>query len=408
MPVATIYGGRAGHRPRRPPTRVAAILRVRRGRPPHAPGDAGRRRPKVPDRADWTWSDAEDAARAAGWKRVGREFHGPCPVTGAGKNCAWVALGRDGGIAAGCRACSPSGGGLSPDDYRDHLVALGLPEPARRSPAGYEPVRPRRRAQTPSSRPAGALSAPEPAASDLPARVWAAASDPAGSPGWRYLVRRGAWPAAEPLPESVRWVSAQAAADAGEGRPASMSGAVGALCYRYAAPGDGDATHAVAVEAVTADAVAAKLGDAGKRPAVGDSRLAGGERVFVVRAGGAGVAGVWQCEGPIDGLAIGGRHRVSGAAPGPDVAVIAALSVSGLTPAAVAGWPNGPVVIAAQCDDSGVRAAGALRAALREDGRTATVELPGRALDGADWADAVLVEAQERAASQDAPWPPDV
>ena len=37
------------------------------------------------------WPDLEAALQArAGWRRVGHEYHGPCPVTGAGRDCCFA------------------------------------------------------------------------------------------------------------------------------------------------------------------------------------------------------------------------------------------------------------------------------------------------------------------------------
>ena len=56
----------------------------------------------------------------AGWKRVGREMHGPCPVTAEGKDCCWVNAEKR---LIGCRKC---GGRLDGDDFIEHLQALGI------------------------------------------------------------------------------------------------------------------------------------------------------------------------------------------------------------------------------------------------------------------------------------------
>ena len=50
------------------------------------------------------------------------EYHGPCPVTGEGKDCFWIQPERE---RIGCRSCSPDGGGLDPQQFKEHLEALG-------------------------------------------------------------------------------------------------------------------------------------------------------------------------------------------------------------------------------------------------------------------------------------------
>ena len=51
------------------------------------------------------------------------EYHGPCPVTGEGKDCFWV---KPDDRLIGCRSCSPDGGGLDTQQFKEHLGALGL------------------------------------------------------------------------------------------------------------------------------------------------------------------------------------------------------------------------------------------------------------------------------------------
>ena len=48
------------------------------------------------------WPDLEAALQGrAGWRRVGREYHGPCPVSGAGRDCCFASEGRAGAVALG-------------------------------------------------------------------------------------------------------------------------------------------------------------------------------------------------------------------------------------------------------------------------------------------------------------------
>ena len=57
------------------------------------------------------------------WKRIGNEWHGPCPVTGEGADCAW----SDGTATLGCRKCGPDGDGrLTGQTFLDHAKALGV------------------------------------------------------------------------------------------------------------------------------------------------------------------------------------------------------------------------------------------------------------------------------------------
>ena len=51
------------------------------------------------------------------------ELHGPCPVTGNGKDCFWIQPERKG---LGCRSCSADGGKLDGPQYKAHLESLGM------------------------------------------------------------------------------------------------------------------------------------------------------------------------------------------------------------------------------------------------------------------------------------------
>ena len=51
------------------------------------------------------------------------EHHGPCPVTGEGKDCFWIQPRREG---IGCRSCGPDGGKLDGQQFKEHLEVLGL------------------------------------------------------------------------------------------------------------------------------------------------------------------------------------------------------------------------------------------------------------------------------------------
>ena len=71
------------------------------------------------------WPDLEAALQGRpGWRRVGREYHGPCPVSGAGRDYCFASEGRAGGVAVGCRRCG-NGGRLDSESLIAHLAALG-------------------------------------------------------------------------------------------------------------------------------------------------------------------------------------------------------------------------------------------------------------------------------------------
>ena len=93
------------------------------------PGESGGAAHEAPAAREGVtgWPDLEAALQArAGWRRIGHEYHGPCPVTGAGRDCCFASAGRT-GVALGCRQC---GGRLAGEVFRHHLAAL-VGEPAR-------------------------------------------------------------------------------------------------------------------------------------------------------------------------------------------------------------------------------------------------------------------------------------
>ena len=76
-------------------------------------------------RAMTHWPDLEAALQGrAGWRRVGREYHGPCPVSGAGRDCCFASKGRAGDVALGCWKCGGNGGKLDSESFLAHLAAL--------------------------------------------------------------------------------------------------------------------------------------------------------------------------------------------------------------------------------------------------------------------------------------------
>ena len=68
-------------------------------------------------------------------KRGADEHHGPCPVTGEGKDCFWIQPGRG---RIGCRSCSLDGGRLDMQQFKAHLGALGATVGARDDLASYD------------------------------------------------------------------------------------------------------------------------------------------------------------------------------------------------------------------------------------------------------------------------------
>ena len=373
----------------------------------------------------------------------GPGLRGAVSVTGAGRTKAWFGPGSgSGGVRGGCRICGDVGGRLDGEALREHLDALdagGSPACVGTHGGGVPPP------ETALRGPHGAGRSEAGAARRL--AVWAASASADDSPGAAYLTGRGAWPAGERLPASVRWLPALAA---GALRPRLPGGSAGALCYLFAAPGEADPA-AIQLEAVTAGGERLPFGAAGKRPSVTGSDFGGGRRVFVARMPGrveardgrerprdhcsasmrpgaetpgtslwpaapesswqscdeatrpGGVndtttaAGVHLCEGPLDALALVHLARL-GSVELAGAAVIGTAGAGGWTLAAVASWP-GPVTLWVQADGPGRRAAARIGAALERAGREWRLEL---APAGMDWADVAAVEAAEREAIRDA------
>ena len=84
-------------------------------------GTAGREwRPTM---NDFSTLQSWDTLTLSTLKKIGSEHHGPCPVTGKGKDCFWVK--RDDRLI-GCRGCSHDGSGkLDRSQFKEHLEALG-------------------------------------------------------------------------------------------------------------------------------------------------------------------------------------------------------------------------------------------------------------------------------------------
>ena len=326
------------------------------------------------------WPAVEAALQGrAGWRRIGREYHGPCPVSGAGRDCCFASEGRSGDVALGCRKCGGNGGKLDSESFLAHLAALGG-ETARHVAA--HATNDRAASATPSA---------------LPARTWLASEPVDDTPGARYLlVTRQAWPAGERFPASVRWLPAESARRVGV-RPQLPNGAAGCVVYRFGSPGEAD-TNAAQLEAVTAHGERAPFGAAGKRPAVAASDFAAGRRVF--QAGGDVDRGVHLCEGPIDALALMRLARL-GAVELAGGAVFGAQGTPGFTARACAGRGTVTVWRDRDTNGQGQRAAAQLAGELRRTGRRVTIH--GAPWDGADltdWARAVVEEREEREAIQ--------
>ena len=328
-------------------------------------------------RVTWPALEARLAGRP-GWRRRGREWHGPCPVVGVGNDTCWFAAGAVDAIRGGCRRC---GGRLDARALAEHLAAVG----AREWTGQASPARPRR----PPARRGRAAPARPPAA--MPAAVWRAAGVVEAA-GLAYLRRRlGCDPV---VPASVRWLSRSEAARVrpdGEGRRVVVpSKAVGGLVYRFAAPGDSGAA-AVQLEAVDAGGRRVPWGRGRvKRWSVPGSDFDGGACVFVAEPGRPG-AGAWVCEGPMDALAVAVRERASGVPFLDGAAVLGVAGTAGFRPAAVAGVA-GPIVLALQGDGPGVARGRVLERRLVASGRSVRVLV---ASVGEDWAESIALEVGE-------------
>ena len=79
-----------------------------------------------------TWPAVEAALQGRpDWRRIGVEWHGPCPVTLAGRDGAWFGAGSgSGGVRCGCRHCGDAGGRLDGEALRAHLAAVAGGEAA--------------------------------------------------------------------------------------------------------------------------------------------------------------------------------------------------------------------------------------------------------------------------------------
>ena len=329
-----------------------------------------------------TWPDLEAALQARdGWRRVGKEWRGPCPVTGAGTRGAWFQPGGTVEIVGGCHKC----GRLDADSFKAHLAALA--GETARPVAAHGPT-------------AGRRIVPP---SDLPARIWLASEAPDGTPGARYLVeRRKAWPAGARLPAAVRWLPVDAARGVGV-TPRLPRGAAGCVVYLFAAPGEPGA-HACQLEAVTAAGDQRRFypwlpkKKRPKRVGVHGADFNGGRRVF--HAGGDPDRAIHVCEGPINALSLVHLERLGavalagGAVHGTNgAALFRPAACPGRVPVTI--WPdNDP-------HEQGQVEAAKLFGALGLAGRRVTIRrVPSWYGDVNDWVRAILENRAEREAIQ--------
>ena len=127
-------------------------------------------------------------------RRVGGEWHGPCPACGGDDRFRLMPSGM-----VFCRQCCPSAD--DKDAYRAILRAAGFDRP---TDPKWSPLR----------SPAAPTGSPKRKAEPRPSRtacqaagILARAVFADDSPASRYLARRGTWPAsAGILPKAVRWI----------------------------------------------------------------------------------------------------------------------------------------------------------------------------------------------------------
>ena len=317
-----------------------------------------------------TWSRLEDAiAVLPAWRRIGREWHGPCPVTGAGRHTCWFAAGDRAEIRGGCRRCGTK---LSGTDFVGHVHAL-LGDT--REPPPFRPRVRRRPAAVPDPRPAALWAVSKRVSTDTPA--------------YRYLtVHRRVVAPGDSVPASVRWITASDAVRM-HCAPCLPRASAGAVVYRFSPPGE-TVTAAVQIEALAVDGAALRFPLAGKRPSVAGSLFDGGRRVFVAAVGRPG-CGCWLVEGPLDAMAL---VRL-GALGLEDLQGASVFGVAG----APAGYQlracsaSGPVVLAPDPDPAGDKSVLRLGAVLASLHRVYRVRRP---VPRMDWSDMALEASLER------------
>ena len=160
-----------------------------------------------------SWADVEAAARAAGFKRVGRVWRGRCPLCDGG-GCT-VQPGRSASWVVWCWSCDRGGVELArvltgeparpPESspaaanlmrgFRFRRLALRALVAILRAGSGHWVRAGQKRVQAIDPRGSG---------SKRPARVWSAAGQVAGGPGAVYLAGRGVWAGGHPAIRHVQ------------------------------------------------------------------------------------------------------------------------------------------------------------------------------------------------------------
>ena len=317
------------------------------------------------------WSELERLLlERPGWRRIGSELKGPCPLCGGRDRC-WARPGDTAGTLLSCRVCEAPFGELlaAVTDSDTHGFRRETPRSSR------------------TSRPPQSL--------DHMVELWGA-GEPVerGTPGGRYLAKRTGCAA---VPPSIRWCAAANWPRRRGIRPLP-EGAAGGLLYRFTSPSDpAAAIMALQIEAVNrsgSDPVwfepAPNEDERRKRPNVGGSLMTG--RTLLVRHGNP-AGGVHLVEGPIDALAVVELIGLETLRRTGDT-VIGAPGTSGFSVQTVA-TRTGPVTLWTDGDTGGYLATLRLARALRRLGRS--VELRS-APTGLDWADVAREMTEEREA----------
>lgn len=199
-----------------------------------------------------------------GLKRVGDEWHGPCPVCG-GADRFWVTRGRAHECIAACRhRC----------DFARILEAAGLMADRRRAAESAHYRRgggTKQAAYAPSNHAGGgnvtgnAPYAPPDDAHGAAARridtataIWEAAREMEATPAARYLRdHRRVWPDGIAFPAAARWLEKRAAPPWLQGGKSGLpDDAAGAIAFRFI--DGGGALSAVTLDALTADGARAE------------------------------------------------------------------------------------------------------------------------------------------------------
>ena len=166
--------------------------------------------------ARYSWAAVEQALPGRpGWRRRGREWRGPCPITGLGKDTCWAKPADyiADGVLIGCHRCHP----WTRYEQREHLDALA-PDARREQET---PARPKQEPGPKVFRPSKRI---------IP--IWSSGQSPAGTAAERYLRNgRCCWLHGA-LPPSVRWLDASHTAFP-KLRPLAPENAAGVVLYAY-------------------------------------------------------------------------------------------------------------------------------------------------------------------------------